>query len=289
MRKLLFLAASVLPLSLFAEKTPLVVATSPSMAWIASRLCGADAVVTNPVNPAVSPREWIPLDADIALMERADLVVANGGGTESWLPTGRSESKWFLFAESALTRFRIQPGETIPPPENALALWGPHVVLDPLMLAAGADALAEHLAKVPGMDRAALRDRLEALRKEAMAAHRSGLTPASMHQGPKLIQDSRLAWLARRYGWDAATVWDEGGTPADAEGKMAGVRAKFFDHISTVLLWADPPDKRTERTLRSELGLWQVPFRTGEDGGGPLQAIRHNLALLAEGYTDAKP
>ncbi len=80
----------LLSVSCFGELTkissiPLVVTTNYPLTYFAKRIAGADILVTFPLDKEGDPAYWTPRKKAIFQMQRADLILLNGAGYETWL------------------------------------------------------------------------------------------------------------------------------------------------------------------------------------------------------------
>lgn len=173
---------------------------------------GTDVEVRNLLPPGVDPHEFALSPHDIALVDKADLLVSNGGGLDEFLT-------------AALRKARIQPARRVIVASNGLP-WleavhenhvgetgDPHLWLDPVnaksYVRSISDALDSELRQ-RGDEAAASRVRGRTEAFQAQLAHldreyREELAP--VHGKGFIAFHGAFAYLAARYGLNIAGVW----------------------------------------------------------------------------------
>ena len=106
---------------------------------------GGDKVsVTTLVSPGVEPHEWEPSPNDIVKLTKADILIYNGAGLESWI------NKLFKIIDAKRTLI-VEASKgigLIRKSDDSNALTDPHVWLDPALAETEVQNIVEGLSKV---------------------------------------------------------------------------------------------------------------------------------------------
>ncbi len=184
-----------------------IVVTYSILGSVVKDLVGDRANVIVPMPNGQDPHEWSPSAQDIAVFNRADLVVQNGlgleGGLEKTLQQAHSSGVRFFTASDYITVRKVGPGEGLPGggPDQAVGADDPHLWMDPLAMKQVELALAGKLHTELGIDvsaRAAdLAGRLDSLNREIAAAV-AGLPAANRNL---VTGHESMGYFAQRYGF----------------------------------------------------------------------------------------
>jgi ABC-type Zn uptake system ZnuABC Zn-binding protein ZnuA len=261
---LLFLADGVA-----AENRLRVLASFFPPAVVALNVAGTNADVEILLDGRVDPHDFQFSRRDLAKITRADLLVLNGLGMESWL--GRALLKVGVAKPKAELSTDLGPEQLIPasgsgahrhsqPDDHDDAEFNPHIWLDPRLLAHGTTNVLRALQKADPNNAAIYaanaRAFIEGL-QELDAELLRGLAP--VRQAPVVTWHDAFAYFARRYGPNVIGVIEPVAEVDPAPRYLAelsrrcragGVRALF-----------DQPGVRS-RLLQRLASDWQVPVAT---------------------------
>jgi len=134
-----------------APATPAIVATTTVLGDIVGRVAGEAATVKVLMPVGVDPHEYQASAQQVAAMERADLVVANGLLLEEGLRdaliavTGDGANVLTIGPLVDPIAFGAHPSETDPTTPSGDVTYDPHVWLDPIRMADAAKIIAANL------------------------------------------------------------------------------------------------------------------------------------------------
>ena len=187
-----------------------LVATTTILGDVARNIVGDDAAVEVLYPVGADPHGFQPSSRDVAAMEEADLVIANGLGLEEGL-TDVLES----LEDDGANILEVAEGlEPLPfAVEGDETEGDPHVWLDPLRMGDAARSIATELSSIdPGGDWTA---RAEEYASELLAADRKTveILDAVPLETRKLITNpDSLGYFAERYGFEIVGVVVPGGS-----------------------------------------------------------------------------
>ncbi|MFW6349966.1 MAG: metal ABC transporter substrate-binding protein [Thiohalospira sp.] len=138
-----------------------LVATLPPYAMLAEAVAGDGAEVHLLVRRGHDPHHYEPGSRDRARLESADLVVHNGLGRQHVEQVVR---------DAGVSRFAVADVVDFEPVRDDSGATNGHIWLDPTIMTAAADALAERLAELRPDSAADFRERAEAFRRAVEAA-----------------------------------------------------------------------------------------------------------------------
>lgn len=195
-----------------------VVATTVILGDVVDNLLQGNGSVTVLVPDGVDPHDFVPSSRQVAAINEADLVVANGLGLEEGLldvlEAARSDGA-NVFEVAPLLEPRGLNGsdECDGTGDQSAEPCDPHVWLDPVRMATAAGLVADELAKVdPGIDWAA---RAETYGDELLDAHQemSALLASVPPAQRKLVTNhDSLGYFAARYEFEVVGVIVPGGS-----------------------------------------------------------------------------
>ena len=156
----------------------------------------------NLVPAGIDPHEWEPGAADIAALERADLLICNGAGLEFWLEDvlGALENKELQVVEAAQGIAGESEGEDEHGHSHDGAL-DPHVWLDPMCAKRQSEAIAAALQAIDAPNRESYARALEELRDafDALdAAFHDTLDP--LPKKDIIVAHEAYGYLCKAYG-----------------------------------------------------------------------------------------
>ncbi len=226
--------------------TPHVVATTTILGDMASAIVGDQAIVETLMPPGADPHDFQPSSQQVALINSADLVIANGLGLEEGLADVLDGAK-----DDGVNVLEIGPlVDPIPFAEGGPEELGddPHFWNDPIRAAAGAEQIADALSDVdPSVDWSGpasdFANELRDLANE-IEAMLGGIPDAER----KLVTNhDALGYFADRYGFEIVGVVIPGGStlaePSSAEladlvqvMELENVRVIFAETIAPAVL-----------------------------------------------------
>ena len=247
-----------------------VVAGFYPLAFLAEQIGGSAVRVIDLTPPGVEPHDVELTALQVARVEDAALVLYLHGLAPA--------------VDSAVkdARHRLDLAAVATPRHG-----DPHVWLDPVRMAAMAQAVGVELARVDAAHAAGYRARTVALIRELTDLDRelrSGL--AQCARTDVITSHSAFGYLTARYGLTQVGI--TGVTP-DAEpgpGRLAEVtRIAKARHATTIYFESIVSPKVAEAVARSVGASTAVldPIETKPDGGDYLSAMRANLAALRDG------
>ena len=275
---------------------PRVLASFFPPAVVALNVAGTNADVEVLLDGTIDPHDFQFSRTDLAKITRADLLVLNGLGMESWL--GRALHKVGIAKPMVELSTGLGPEQLIPATASGLhrhqerdghddAGFNPHIWLDPRLLAHGTSNVLRALQKADPNNAVAYaanaRAFIEGL-QELDAELLRGLAP--VRRAPVVTWHDAFAYFARRYGPDVIGVIEPVAEVDPAPRYLAdlsrrcraeGVRALF-----------DQPGVRS-RLLQRLASDWRVPVATLDTLENPslksdayVTAMRANARILRE-------
>ena len=261
--------------------------------WTAERVAGEEAEVISLTKPGAEPHDLELAPQDVAALADADLVVYLGGFQPAVDDAAQQEGGGdhaFDVTRAADLDLTYTPIEDGDQKSDEAGATDPHFWLDPLRLAAVADALAARLGRLRPQNApqyesnaAGLRSELEALDAEFEA----GL--ADCTNTNLVTSHNSFGYLARRYGLTQVGI--TGLTPEDepAPQDLAEVTAFVEDNAVATIYYETLVSPAVARTVAAETGartavLDPVEGLTDESAGSDyLQVMRANLANIRTG------
>jgi len=254
-----------------------VVASAYPFAWLAERVGGADAKVTNLVKPGAEPHDLELSPQQVALVGDAAVLVYLKG-----FQPAVDEA-----AGSAPETARLDlagPAQADAPGEEAGAV-DPHVWLDPVRMGAMATAVGERLATRDPEHAAAYRERATATASDLTAL--DGVFRDSLQSCARtdiVTSHTAFAYLAQRYGLRQVGIT---GLSPDAEpspGRIAEVSRYAKEHGVTTIFFESLVDPKVARTVADEAGAQTAvldPVEGVAGGDDYLSVMRRNAASLS--------
>ncbi len=212
------------------DEGPLVVATTTILGDLVSQIAGSEASVEVLMPIGADPHDFQASAAQIAMVNRADLVVANGLGLEEGLQdaleSARSDGIVVLELgpqlDPLLFRDAMEGG--------GQAFEDPHVWFDPRRMAVAARLVGEGLEAVDPSVRWVARAEAYATELEALDQRISDLLSAVPADRRKLVTSHEsLGYFAQRYGFEVIGVVIPGGSTLSDP--SSGELARLIDVI----------------------------------------------------------
>jgi zinc transport system substrate-binding protein len=233
-----------------------VVALSTPVAWLATRIGGAEVVVSAFTPAGEDPPAWRPPADRIASLADADLILAHGAGYEAWVATATlPEARYVATADAQAT---IEaPGPTHSHGSEAAhshAGRDPHTWSDPVRFQAQAAAVRDALTARDPAHAELFATRTATLDKELGDLHlRLQATLAPARGQPLAANHPAWRYLAERYNLDLRSFHlDPEGAPDPAE--VEAVRAwTLTAGAAPVMWWEDPPNEAVRAALPAAL------------------------------------
>ncbi len=267
-----------------------IVATTSIWADVAAAVAGDDATVEVLVPRGADPHGYQPSSRDVARLQSADLVIANGLGLEEGLSDVLEAA-----AAEGVTVVEIAPLlDPLPFVEDGVVGDDPHVWMDPLRVAAGAGVIADSLMaidpSVPWGDRA------EAYAAELAAADDTIVAILDAVPGDRRVMVTNhdaFGYFADRYDFTILGVVIPGGStlsdPSSAE--LAALVSDMTDAGVTVIFAETSSPTTLADAVASELGtdVSVVSLVTGSLGaeGSPTATLIGLLSTNAEAIASA--
>lgn len=217
-----------------ASGAPLsVVTTVPALYCFTANVAGHLAVVENLLPPGASAHDFQFTFAGRRKLERADLIIANGLGLESWLDRALRKSSCtnIVLCAAGLGDELISRGSSPP---------NPHVWLDPTLASRMVTNILLALQQADPVNAGAYAanagafvDRLKVLDRELLA----GL--ATLTNRAIVTSHDAFSYLARRYGLTIAGVVEERPEVDPSPAHLTALRAAIQKH-GVKALFVDP-------------------------------------------------
>jgi zinc/manganese transport system substrate-binding protein len=274
------------------DDRPLVVATHSILGDVATNVFGDTATVEVVMPAGADPHEFEPSAADVALLNEADLVVANGLGFEVGLVDALDAA-----AEDGVDVLEL--GEQLDPLPLAEGDGeDPHWFTDPRRTVRAVGSIADAAADVPGIDTDAVGAQAE--------AYADAVTTADAEIGDDLqvipARDRRLVtnhevfgYFADRYGFEViGTVIPSGTTLAEPSSADLSALVDTIDETGVPAIFADTSsssdlaDVLAEETGQDIAVVELFSESLGEPGSGGetyLQLIRTNADRILGALT----
>jgi zinc/manganese transport system substrate-binding protein/manganese/iron transport system substrate-binding protein len=268
-----------------------VVATTTQVADFATNVGGDRVRVTSLFKPNVDPHDYEPSPADIDAIARADLVVENGAGLESWLQDTVTSSGFGgpVVDTSQGVRLRQVGGEP-----------DPHIWQNPRNAQVMTANIEHALAKAEPAEAGVFQANLDAYTKQLQALDADVQRQIDGLANKKLVTNhDAFGYYIDRYGLQfVGSIIPSFDTSAELSGRdirdlVAKIKAtKVKAVFSETSL---PP--RTAETIANEAGVKVVEGEdalygdslgpAGSDGDTYLKMVRHNTRTIVSNLSGA--
>ena len=233
-----------------------IVASFYPLQYVAQRIAGDHATVTNLTNPGAEPH-----DVELTVKQVADVATADVVFYEKGLApavdqaVANDASKVVVDTVTAVPLHPPVPGETVPG-DTEMDAGDPHFWQDPTLLAKVAAQFERALAKADRAHAADYRRNLGSLQADLAnldTTYRQGLAHCKIHA--IVVSHDAFEYLGRRYGLKILPI---AGLSPEAEPSVKHIaqlqQLVRSDHVTTVFseVLASP---KMSQTLASDLGL----------------------------------
>jgi len=268
-----------------------VVATTTQVADFATNVGGDRVRVTSLFKPNVDPHDYEPSPADIDTIARADLVLENGAGLESWLHDTVTSSGFGgpVVDTSQGVRLRQVGGEP-----------DPHIWQNPRNAQVMAANIEHALAKAEPADAGVFQANLDAYTKQLHALDAEVQRQIDGLANKKLVTNhDAFGYYIDRYGLQfVGSIIPSFDTSAELSGRdirdlVAKIKAT---KVKAVFSETSLPPKTAE-TIASEGGVKVVEGEdalygdslgpAGSDGDTYLKMVRHNTRTIVSNLSGA--
>lgn len=262
-----------------------IVVTLPAVEYLAARVAGSGAEVTNLLPPGSDPHGQELSPAQVARLGDADLIVYVSGLQpaidEAIVVAEPSHAVDTLDAAAA----ELPGGGTPPDPSR-----DPHFWLDPIRFGIAAEQVAEALADLDPAEAEAYRARADALVGELEvldAEYRTALAPCA---GATLVTSHEaFGYLTARYGLDQLGITGVDPEVEPSPARLREVRAQVIGAGVRTIYFETAADPAVAERLADDLGVATGVLdpmeRTAELDY--LAVMRTNLAALSAGLVCA--
>ena len=272
---------------------PTIIAVNYPLAWLCEQLLSdaADAATVSLPMPADGdPAFWEPSDAELRLIQQADLVVRNGAGYATWLTGVNLARQRVLDAGASAAAHYFSRPESVahqhgPEGEHshgdlAFTTW-----FDQTILLAQLDAIASRLISLLPEREAQLRTRQAEL-GTTLSTWFKDLERAfePLRGEPILVSHPVYAYLARSAGFTTIDLhWEPGVMPDPAAWAAFDERRGDAD----LMLWEGEPHPDAAAALQQRGITWLVfdPCGNRPEDGDFMSVQRANLAALQRTLT----
>ncbi|PJE63461.1 hypothetical protein COU89_03215 [Candidatus Roizmanbacteria bacterium CG10_big_fil_rev_8_21_14_0_10_45_7] len=249
------------------SQTVHVVASIYPYGFLAQAIGDDDITVSIIVPPGAEAHDFEPSPKDIALLEEADVVMANGAGIEPWLD------------EVQKTRSALQKPTLI----MAAGANDPHVWLDPNNMKRFAAALSSELSRIDPQQASSYKQRAVVLQKKLTALDmRMRQTLSSCEYTSAIVAHDAFGYFARTYHLDIIPIAgisheDEPSAKKIAElidlARSNEIHAVYFES------YADPT---LSQTLAQEVGVISLPLDPVETISDDDSTTTNYLTIMEE-------
>jgi zinc/manganese transport system substrate-binding protein len=256
-----------------------VVVTTTILGDIVSNVVGTRGTVEVLMPIGADPHEFQPSSSQVAAMQTADLVVANGLGLEEAMSdvlASLESDGANLFKVAALLDPNMLggPGTPCDPTDDqtSLSTCDPHVWMDPLRMAESARLIAAELSKVDSeFDWHAAADEYAAELEKLDAEISIELATVADANRRLVTNHDALGYFASRYGFAiVGTIIPGGATLGNPSSADLAALVKVMEDETVSVIFAETTEPTVlAETLASELGreVSVVELYTGSLGG----------------------
>jgi len=252
--------------SLPAAEKPLILVSNYPLQWVVETLVGDQAEVINLTKDAENPREWVPDDAALTLLEAADLVVLQGGGYETWVGREKLPNSFDSTRAIFKTYFQARKMDEQDQELFYLQVQG-RAWLDPLHLEMQAAAIAAALEGTLGKE--PLQKNLQTVRGELAELVKKLASSERLNRERILTLEPTLALtLNVAMNWlmfvpDFEDI-QPGGIPPPNQEVFKKVNRAFLDFPFRMAVTLGEPPAGWEENLQRKWGVWTCQFNPGD-------------------------
>ncbi|MAG62993.1 hypothetical protein CMO84_05665 [Candidatus Woesearchaeota archaeon] len=244
-----------------------VLATFFPLESMATAIAGDAVEVLCPLPEEADPQFHKPSRAELALYQRASLVLTNGAGFERWLasaslPPSRVVDTAANFTEPLIEHTGMTHSHGFEGDHSHAGTDG-HYWLDPLLAREQARRCAETMSSAFPEHAAAFAAGLAQLEADLDGLHER--FAAAIPQGTRLIASHpAYDYLARRYGWEVHSLDLDPEAPLSEE-QFAELERLNGSLEPALILWESEALPATRESLEARLDLRSVVFSPAEN------------------------
>jgi zinc transport system substrate-binding protein len=267
-----------------------VLATFFPLESMATVIAGDAVEVHCPLPAGADPQLYKPTRAELALYQRASLVLTNGAGFERWLASASLPPSRIVDTASEFTEPLIQhTGMTHThgfEGDHSHAGTDGHYWLDPLLALEQARRCAKAMSRAFPEHAETFATGLAQLEAELGTLHER--FTSAIPQGTRLIASHpAYDYLARRYGWEIHSLDLDPQSPLSEE-QLTELQRLNGSLEPALILWESEALPATREALESHMGLRSVVFSPAEnpstvqraEGATFLDILTANLQVL---------
>ena len=282
------------------ERANRIVAVNYGLQYLTQRIVGDAVKVEFPAARSPDPKNWIPAVADVAAMQKADLIVVNGDGAPfaQWLVTTTLPSSKICDATQDIPLKKLIPISDHqivhthgPEGEHSHAYMVPHTWLAPDMAGVQAKTIAERLQVIYPEKKETLESNLKNL-LEDLKIETNVKEPSANTQPIAIVTTSpRLKYLTRYVGLnDHHLLWLDEWLELDVKSAIDKLAVKTKTTAAVAVVTDTPPSPELQKFCEEKnYPLIQIDLLERESGRGDyLMMLRENIRRLSELSTTQK-
>lgn len=259
------------------------------LAYFAERVGGTEVDVHFRAPNDGDPAFWEPTDADIAALQKADLIVLNGATYSKWLDqvslpesrvldTSAGFKKDYIEVKDTVTHSHGKAGEHSHT-GTAFTTW-----LDFKQAILQAEAICAELQRLRPEQIELFALNFDLLKRDLLALDQEMEATGKKLAGQPLVASHPVyQYWARRYGINLRFVHWEPETVPD-EAAMGDLKKLLVDHPAKLMVWEGGPALASVEKLKA-LGIGSVIFDPGgnvSDKGNWLDVMKANLSSIGK-------
>lgn len=270
-----------------------VVTTIRPLHCFALNVAGGRAEVENLLPPGVGPHDYSFTPTDAVRLHKADVLVTNGLGLETWLErllkAARKPALVVVVASRGIEPLPLAGGghEEARGGHGEHGRWDPHVWLDPLGAARQVENIRDALAAADPEGAELYRANAERYLGRLEALHAEAEEASAGFGNRKLVTfHSAFGYFARRYGLEVVAVIEPAPGKEPTPRLLAQVH-KLVKAGGLKVIYTEPQFRpRVAEVLARDLGVATAELDPGVTGPlGPEayeEFMRRNLKVLAD-------
>lgn len=297
---LIILSACTQPGGTSTGGTPVVIATTGLIADVAGQVAGDRLEVVALMAPGQDPHTYEPAPADVARLQSADLVLANGLGYEESLAPVLEE----LEAGGKVRVIHVSEGVDVlsgshhdegEEAEHDHASGDPHTWMDPQNVMLWADNIAAALTDIDPANADIFQTNADDYKAQLVEldGYIAGQVDAIPQADRKLVTDHEaLAYFARRYGFEAVGAvipnvsTSAEPTAADIASLVTLMREQNVSAIFVETSVSDAMAQQVAAEIGHPVQVLPLYFTLGAPGSGAdtyLSMMRVNIETIVKG------
>ncbi|MCR4326915.1 MAG: metal ABC transporter substrate-binding protein [Candidatus Roizmanbacteria bacterium] len=250
-----------------SPQTVSVVASIYPYGFLAQAIGADDIVVSVIVPPGAEAHDFEPSPKDIAKLEEADVVIANGAGIEPWLD------------EVQKTRSRLQKPTLIMAPDAV----DPHVWLDPNTMKRFAAILSDELSRVDPQRASVYAQRTVVLQKQLTALDaRMKQTLSNCEYTSAIVAHDAFGYFGRAYDIKLIPIAGISHEDEPSAKKIAELIDLIRSNQIHAVYFESYADPTLSQTLVEETGVISLPLDPAETISDDDSATTNYLTIMEE-------